>query len=223
VLLTLTLLATAAAGFLAGHAAVLPRLWRAHRALRAAHHDATHDEVTGLPNRRALMTHLAAARGDGHLVAVAIIDLDRFKSVNDTLGHDVGDQLLAEIADRLAGRPTPVRFAARLGGDEFALVIDDDGDAATMFSAAVDAWRAIVAEAVHVGAAFVSVSASVGVASFRVGVSDRQLLHDADRAMYEAKHAGGGVARHLPGPDDAPVRDRPNPRRRDRGDNTHHR
>jgi len=217
VFLTLTLLATAA-GFLAGHAIVLPMLWRTRRALRAARHDATHDDVTGLPNRRALLTHLAAARRDGEPVAVTMIDLDHFKTVNDTLGHDAGDHLLAQIADRLAERPAPVRFVARLQGDEFVLVIDDHDDAAATFSVAVDAWRAIVTDPVHVGAAFVSMSASVGVATARLGVTTRQLLHDADLAMYEAKRAGGGVLRYLPGPDETPVRHRPNPRHRDRGD-----
>jgi len=218
VFLTLTLLATAAAGFLAGHAIVLPMLWRARRALRAAHHDATHDDVTGLPNRRALLAHLAAARRDGEAVAVAMIDLDHFKTVNDTLGHDAGDQLLGEVADRLTERPAPVRFVARLQGDEFVLVIDDDGDTDATFTAAVDAWRAIAGTPAHLGAAFVSLSASVGVATPRLGVTARQLLHDADLAMYEAKRAGVGVVRHLPGPDDIPVRHRPSPRHRDRGD-----
>jgi hypothetical protein len=102
VFLTLTLLATAA-GFLAGHAIVLPMLWRTRRALRTARHDATHDDVTGLPNRRALLAHLAAARRDGDPVAVAMIDLDHFlrtrriligicaSSCRSTCGTDMAD------------------------------------------------------------------------------------------------------------------------------------
>lgn len=222
---TLIFAATFVAGFLLGHAVALPRLWRVRRALHTAHYDATHDHTTGLPNRRALLAHLAAARRDGDPVAVALVDLDRFKTVNDTLGHDAGDQFLTEIADRLDHLPPPVRFVARLGGDEFVLVIDDDLGVHSAVQAGIDAWRAIVGAPARVADTFVAMSASVGVATSRIGVTSRQLLHDADRAMYEAKQAGGGVLRYLPGLDDTPVRHRPSPRHRDRpdrGSGTHH-
>src|SRR5689334_4857032 len=121
-------LAGFAAGALAGvaitNAVIGARLSRSRRALSTAQHALAHDPLTCLPNRRAFLNHLDAALDSGTAVAVAMLDLDRFKTVNDQLGHRAGDELLRQVADRLRRLPAAVRLAARLQGDEFVLLID---------------------------------------------------------------------------------------------------
>ena len=86
-------------------------------------HQATHDMLTGLPNRMLFLTRAASALNESHGVAIVLLDIDRFKDVNDTLGHAIGDRLLCEISERLLHAVSGRATVARLGGDEFALVI----------------------------------------------------------------------------------------------------
>ncbi|MGH3736530.1 MAG: diguanylate cyclase domain-containing protein [Micromonosporaceae bacterium] len=191
------LITTAAlGGILAGYALSAALLWQTRRALRAARRDATHDETTGLPNRRALYARLGKAARCCRF-AVAVLDLDRLKIVNDTHGHQAGDEVLRAVAARLAALPAPALLAARLSGDEFVLLIDDRyGDALV---AAHAAWRAVGgAEIPLPGGVRVHVTASVGVAVARVGVDPRRLLHQADLAMYTAKRDDRGVRLFTP-------------------------
>ena len=88
-------------------------------------HQATHDMLTGLPNRMLFLTRAASALSESHRVAIVLLDIDRFKDVNDTLGHAIGDRLLCEISERLLHAVSGRATVARLGGDEFALVISD--------------------------------------------------------------------------------------------------
>jgi len=211
----LTSFVTAAGGILAGLALAGALLWRQQQALHHARYAASHDALTGLPNRRTLIEHLRAALGRGSPLGVILLDLNRFKTVNDSLGHDAGDQLLRAVADRLADLPDPVRLAARLAGDEFVLVVHADAD--PTLAAAHAAWRAISDSPIPVGRHLVEISASVGVAMARLGISHRQLLHHADLAMYQAKNKnGGGVHAHSPGSGEATLIARPARRPRDR-------
>lgn len=149
------------------------------------------DPLTGLPNR--LLLHerltraLARARGDGHQVALAFIDLDGFKGVNDSLGHVAGDALLATMAQRLQKALRGSDTLARFGGDEFVAVLpdlQDDALLASLIARLIAAARRPVA----VGHQRVQLSASVGVAVFpRDGDTPDLLLRKADQAMYAAK------------------------------------
>lgn len=152
-----------------------------------------HDPVTGLANRRLLMDRLeqAIARTDRSSsgVAVAFLDLDRFKEVNDTFGHATGDQLLESVAGRLSAAVRPTDTVARVGGDEFVIVCADlQGrvDAAAMGSRIMD----VFSEDFPLETSQPFVTASVGVAFTDAQMSAEQLLRDADTAMYRAKDSG---------------------------------
>jgi diguanylate cyclase (GGDEF)-like protein len=185
---------------------LLPALVRASRRLRAyvaeIRYQAAHDSLTGLTNRVALHDGLASAlrnrAPDGH-VAVLLIDLDRFKEVNDSLGHDAGDELLCEIARRLVGVAGEGRVS-RLGGDEFAVVLDRTTPERA-FEVAHALRRSIEAPG-SIQDIPVSVDASVGMA---IGPEDgsevSQLVRRADVAMYVAKQARAGVVRYDPASD----------------------
>ncbi|MDQ3586402.1 MAG: PAS domain S-box protein, partial [Acidobacteriota bacterium] len=163
-------------------------------------HDAYHDALTGLPNRLLLADHLRLAierakRYPAHLFAVLFMDIDRFKNINDSLGHTVGDELLIAIAGRLEKCLRPGDTVARLGGDEFTILLDG-------ISGIADAIR--VAERVQLelmmpfslgGGRDVFTTASVGIASSALGYErPEDILRDADAAMYRAKMLG--KARH---------------------------
>jgi diguanylate cyclase (GGDEF)-like protein len=157
-------------------------------------HRATHDPLTGVANRDLLLelTTAALARSDGEGTTISILycDVDRFKVINDTLGHDVGDQILRIIASRIARCLRPADTLARLGGDEFAVLIED---------ATPETMMAIgqrIVEAVQAGARIegtsIATSISVGLASSNGDLDALDLLRTADAAMYRAKHAGRG-------------------------------
>jgi diguanylate cyclase (GGDEF)-like protein/PAS domain S-box-containing protein len=156
---------------------------------RMAHYDA----LTRLPNRVLLAERLhqalAQAKRDKGYLAVAYLDLDGFKPVNDTLGHDAGDRLLVEVADRLRNSVRAHDTVARLGGDEFVLLIH-----ASSFSECETAMQRtlhIIAEPFTIKGRQVSVSASIGIASFPAdGPDPDTLLRNADQAMYVSKQAG---------------------------------
>ncbi|MGC5022806.1 GGDEF domain-containing protein [Micromonospora sp. DT47] len=187
---------TTVGGILAGLALAGALLWRQQQALESARYAATHDEITGLPNRRFLLTRLRAALTGGAPCGLVLLDLDRFKTVNDTFGHDTGNVLLAQVGRLLAGLDGPVQLAARLSGDEFALLVDGDRD--DVADAARAACHAIGGAPIRLDTGEVSVRASVGYSIARLGMSPRQVLADADQAMYQAKRAGGGVQGHDP-------------------------
>ncbi|HEX9530130.1 MAG TPA: EAL domain-containing protein, partial [Acidimicrobiales bacterium] len=154
-------------------------------------HESTHDNLTGLANRTVLSAALEAAltrselRGAGG--AVLLMDLDRFKEVNDTLGHDVGDALLREIGHRLAGLPVPGATIARLGGDEFGVLLPEvhgPADSARAARLLLDALR----RPFPVDDIDLELGASIGIAQFpRDGQDAATLLRRADMAMYVAK------------------------------------
>ncbi|MEM7324828.1 MAG: bifunctional diguanylate cyclase/phosphodiesterase [Actinomycetota bacterium] len=169
-------------------------------------HEATHDQLTGIPNRRMFEDHLAlvmdAARGTRQQFALVQIDLDGFKGINDRLGHHYGDLVLKAVASRLTSNERLNDQCARLGGDEFALLFLDIrslGDASTIANRAL----ARIAEPLDVEGVPLRVGASLGVAVFPVhGDEPQRLMHHADMAMYEAKRQGGGVRVYEPGEDD---------------------
>jgi diguanylate cyclase (GGDEF)-like protein/PAS domain S-box-containing protein len=151
------------------------------------------DSLTGLPNRRALrerMGRLLAQRAADEQLAVLFVDLDHFKEVNDSLGHDAGDELLVQAAQRLQACLPPDGVVARMGGDEFTVLLP----AADAHAAAADAGRCLLdamADAFEVSGRRVYVSASIGASlAPRDGVEIEALFKHADQALYEAKGAG---------------------------------
>jgi diguanylate cyclase (GGDEF)-like protein len=184
----LTLLQT-----LTGHLAVALRSTRLG-------YDATHDSLTGLPNRRALYADGQAllSKTPNRRRALLLLDLDRFKEVNDSLSHYAGDQLLIEVGARLRGQMRSGDLLARLGGDEFAVLLDGaDHDEAARIA---EKLRATLAEpftplagSSGVGSVTLRTNASIGIALFPEDSPDLSvLLHKADIAMYMAKTSGEG-------------------------------
>ncbi len=161
------------------------------------HHSSLHDSLTGLPNRAMLeqrLEHAAQrARRSHTMAAVLFADLDRFKAVNDTHGHDIGDQLLLAVAQRLTHLVRSGDTLARVSGDEFVFLCEDlkdVADAETLARRIDDAFSAPFT----LGELEVEISASVGMAFAGRGEAvTPQLLVDADVAMYEAKRRGGGL------------------------------
>lgn len=171
------------------------------RANAEAHiqHLATRDPLTALPNRSTFNDRLEhhiriAFRRNSHL-AVLFIDLDRFKPINDTLGHDVGDEALLAVAERLNGCIRKSDTAARLGGDEFALILPDVRDEQEAIQIA-DKIAVALREPINGKLHRLHCSASIGVALFpEHGRLSDELLRHADLAMYQAKQAGGDQIR----------------------------
>jgi diguanylate cyclase (GGDEF)-like protein len=164
----------------------------------AHEHDALHDWLTGLGNRELL--HREATRAldalprPGGGVAVLVLDVDRFKSVNDTLGHVAGDRLLQIVAERLMAVVRPVDVVARLGGDEFVVLLHDVEDLATARVTAVRVLDRVNGQC-QIDGTMIELRVSVGVAlAPEHGREFDGLLRRADRAMYIAKAAGCGVA-----------------------------
>ncbi len=157
-------------------------------------HQAFHDELTGLPNRallgeRAHEALTTANDGPGGLVAALFLDLDDFKGVNDSLGHEAGDELLVGVAARLRMALRPEDTVARLGGDEFAVLLRRLGEPADAVHAAERILLAL-APPVPVGGRELHVRASIGVAVAEPGTSSDELLRNADAAMYQVKADG---------------------------------
>jgi diguanylate cyclase (GGDEF)-like protein len=184
----------------------LVRVLLTHRenlALAASRREAITDDLTGLANRRHLLRRLEDAidpgvGGEPPPVALLLIDLDRFKELNDSRGHQAGDHVLTELGTRLRRLFEDEGLAARLGGDEFAIVLPG-ADREKALDAAARVHRALV-PAFTVPAGHAGIGASIGVALAPMhGDSPSDLLRRADLAMYEAKRAGTGTQVSAPG------------------------
>jgi diguanylate cyclase (GGDEF)-like protein/PAS domain S-box-containing protein len=160
---------------------------------------AYYDVLTGLPNRHLFNDRLRMAlsnvRRSGKRMGLFFIDLDRFKQINDSLGHDVGDELLISVAQRIKSVIREVDTVARLGGDEFSVILpnlSDPQDAAMVAGKILEACQ----PAIHVGSHQLQASPSIGVAMFpENGNDESSLLRRADLAMYRAKAEGGNTYR----------------------------
>jgi diguanylate cyclase (GGDEF)-like protein len=195
----------AAIGLVVGGAVVVTRYQRdLHSESERNRYQALHDPLTDLPNRTLFQDRTGAAlrtaARSGATVAVLLLDLNRFKEVNDTLGHQYGDLLLLQVADRLRGSLHDAESVARLGGDEFAILLPVSG------------WEEALAATQRVGAALrdpfsmydiaLDVDASIGIALAEPGDDVETLLRHADVAMYEAKAAHHPFARYESARDD---------------------
>jgi diguanylate cyclase (GGDEF)-like protein/PAS domain S-box-containing protein len=158
-------------------------------------HDAFHDALTGLANRALFMDRLEhaverAKRHPDYLFAVLFLDLDRFKVINDSLGHLIGDQLLISIAHRLEVCLRPIDTIARLGGDEFTILLEDIKDISEVIPIA-DRIQRSLALPVNLNGHEVFTNGSIGITLNTTGYDQpEQLLRDADIAMYHAKELG---------------------------------
>jgi diguanylate cyclase (GGDEF)-like protein len=160
---------------------------------RRNEYEVRHDALTGLGNRMLLAEETRRALAPGLPAAMLLLDLDGFKEVNDTLGHDAGDRLLATVADRLRAAAEPADVLVRLGGDEFVLLLPGTAAAADAVAAA-ERIRIALRRPIVIAGLPVEVDASIGVAlAPEHGTDLTTLLKRADVAMYDAKRAGSGV------------------------------
>ncbi|MEC4719047.1 EAL domain-containing protein [Noviherbaspirillum sp. CPCC 100848] len=172
------------------------RIIEANQAEKRIRHLAYNDLLTGLPNRALFMDQLGRrieqARVAGEAVAVLFLDLDRFKNVNDSLGHDVGDRLLIAVAQRLRRSVRNADCVARLGGDEFTVVLAEVIGPNAAVSAAQNICRAL-STPFQIDGHDIFVSTSVGISMYPHDATDvGTLLKHADTAMYRAKKTGSG-------------------------------
>jgi diguanylate cyclase (GGDEF)-like protein len=172
----------------------------AKRAEDALRHQATYDTLTNLPNRKFFMDRVQNAidleqRYGGRKFAVAFLDLDRFKLINDSLGHSAGDELLVSVAERLKNNSRSSDTVARLGGDEFAILIESITSQEDALTAA-ERMQRYVSEPYQLGDHEVFTSPSIGIVlgngSYK---SPEEMLRDADNAMYQAKSSGRACCR----------------------------
>ncbi|WP_161993791.1 putative bifunctional diguanylate cyclase/phosphodiesterase [Muricoccus nepalensis] len=161
-------------------------------------HMAHHDSLTGLPNRAMFREHMTHALGRAQRqagLAVMLLDLDRFKTVNDTLGHLTGDALLCQVAERLKACTRPADLVVRLGGDEFAIV-QEAVAAPEDVSVLAERLVAALAEPFHVEGQQVNTGTSIGIALTHDGLDEaNEMLKRADLALYRAKEEGRGTWR----------------------------
>ena len=172
-------------------------LKRAEESEQQYRHLAQRDLLTGLPNRALFMSELdsmiAHSQRSGKLLALLFIDLDRFKSINDSLGHPIGDKLLKEVAARLLECTRKTDTVARLGGDEFAIIatnLQNSNDAAIVAQHVIDS----LARLFDIDGHEINTGTSVGIATLGPHCSSvDDLLKNADAALYKAKDAGRGI------------------------------
>jgi diguanylate cyclase (GGDEF)-like protein len=169
------------------------------RSVERLQHEALHDALTGLPNRTLFLDRLEQAlrrarrRGPDFGAAVLFLDLDRFKVVNDSLGHHAGDELLQSVALRLDAALRPGDTVARMGGDEFTVLLEDVSDPREA-SIVAERVLATLADPFPIAGRELHVSGSIGIALAGPEVDPEELIRDADVAMYRAK--AEGKARH---------------------------
>lgn len=161
---------------------------------------AYHDALTGLPNRHLLKDRLdqgvMRASREGTQVALLLVDLDRFKSVNDELGHDAGDELLCEVAERLQRCTRGADTVCRYGGDEFVVMLPGVTSVEEAEHVAQKIRACIDGQPFEIDGREVRIGVSVGLAMLRPGdAALERLFRDADRAMYSAKAAARATAR----------------------------
>lgn len=164
-----------------------------HRLEAQMQHEALHDALTQLPSRELFLDRvsraLVQARRAGQTVAVAVLDLDQFRLINDSLGHATGDQVIVLVAERLKSSLRSGDTLARLGADEFALMLDDAGEPAAL-NTRLERVLASFQGPFRIGRHSLRLSAGIGVAVARDGVAADDLLRDADTAVTSAKQAG---------------------------------
>ncbi len=159
-------------------------------------HDAFHDTLTGLPNRTLFMDRLKhadrrAARHKDYIFSVLFVDLDRFKVVNDSLGHTIGDQLLVAVSQRLEECLRPGETVARLGGDEFAILLEDIKKSNNDIEHIINRIQHKISQPFNLSGNEVFTSVSIGVSLSAAGYANPEhMLRDADMAMYHAKMNG---------------------------------
>jgi diguanylate cyclase (GGDEF)-like protein len=190
------LAATAALGFISGRVSACRTIHRLRAEidtlgirLRSAHYHADHDQLTGLPNRRAAAKAFAVADLSGRPTILVLIDLDRFKHINDTYGHHLGDDLLRTVAERLAAAARDAGgLAARLAGDEFLLLLPTTGDDPNRLVAAILDLLAqpTILSTDNDITVWLTASAGIAVYDGTTGTFDTMLWH-ADIALYHAK------------------------------------
>nr|WP_239107700.1 sensor domain-containing phosphodiesterase [Spirilliplanes yamanashiensis] len=179
------------AGVALGKAQLLDRL---RREAAEKEHLALHDTLSGLPNRRHFLRLVDdALAGGGGSGAVLLLDVDRFKEVNDALGHDIGDALLTEVAQRLRAHVEGIGVAARLGGDEFAVWLPTDGTIEAGLARGAELSEKLE-QTMPIGPLTIDLRASVGVAVAPLhGTDAHTLVRHADVAMYAAKETRAGL------------------------------
>ncbi len=165
---------------------------------KALDHQAQHDTLTGLPNRRLFFDRLGHAivssRRTGNHLAVLFVDLDRFKEINDTLGHAVGDGVLVNLAKRLKAAVREVDTVARLGGDEFVILLDTIKDPQQVM-VVVRKLHELFQGAMQIDGHEIRVHASIGVSIYpKDGKDADELMQNADQAMYKSKKDGGNTS-----------------------------
>jgi diguanylate cyclase (GGDEF)-like protein/PAS domain S-box-containing protein len=165
-----------------------------HEQQEQLHHQATHDPLTGLPNRNLLtdrlMQAISYAQRYQRMIAVAFLDLDKFKHINDSMGHEAGDQLLKIVGERLAGCVRDSDTVARLGGDEFVLVLYDQANEDITYHA-MQRVLGSISQPVMINGREMSITCSIGFAVYPQDGEDAEtLIRNADTAMYRAKELG---------------------------------
>ena len=188
-----------AAGKVTGFASLVQDITERLNTERTIHYMAHHDALTGLPNRRLMQDRLnqaiMAARRKQRHVAVLFLDLDRFKVVNDTLGHDTGDFILKDVARRLVACVREVDTVSREGGDEFVLILPDL-ERPENARVVADKILEELSRPVEIGGQEIHVTPSIGISHYPNDATDvHQLLKHADNAMYQAKDAGRNTVR----------------------------
>ena len=166
------------------------------RQKESAEHMARHDVLTGLPNRHLFIEKLNElihfSQHNNQTLYIVVIDLNKFKEINDTYGHDAGDELLVKVADRFKKTIRNYDFAARIGGDEFVLVLPDMHN--ECYLTILHRIHKILIEPYDISDQVLTIGASLGISEYPKHSEDiNKLIHKADMAMYSAKRQGGGI------------------------------
>lgn len=183
-----------ASGELLGYSKIIRDVTELKEAEETIRYHALHDTLTGLANRKALDEHFQISQSlavrHGHKLALIFLDLDRFKTINDTLGHGIGDSVLKEVAHRLKAAVRKIDTVARLGGDEFIILINEVHSAQSVAKIAEKIQRSL-APVTRVQNQSLHITASMGIAVFPADGQDiYTLLKNADTALYRAKDSG---------------------------------